>query len=408
MKISRVSQRLAGGDGHGWNAHNKGLALQAAGQDVILLSVGDPDFATPEPIFYEALAAMKHDRTHYSPSQGEPALRAAIAALETATSDHPCDPDEVVVFPGATNAIYAVLSCLVNPGDEILVPEPMYVGYWGITAALGLRVRTVPLDCANNFALDAAAVRDAITDDTRVVMVNTPGNPGGNIITREQLADLASHCRDRDIWLLCDEVYSLITYKQRHVSLRASARSLDNTVMVDGLSKSHAMSGWRVGWAVAPRELVPHLARFAGATMFGCPQFIQDASAYALGHNIEHVERMRREYQRRRDYVVSRVNTLPGLRCQAPDAGMFVMVDVSARGMDGDGFTEWLLEQARVTVVPGSAFGPSGANFVRVTLCQPMDVLARALDRLETLLRAPADGSVASRQGSGDGRPVLA
>ena len=397
MKISKMSQRLAGSGGHGWAAHDKGLALQAAGEDVILLSVGDPDFPTPEPIFYEALAAMKHDRTHYSPAQGEPALRAAVAALETETSDHPCDPEEIVVFPGATNAIYAVLSCLVNPGDEILVPEPMYVGYWGITGALGLRVRTVPLDFANNFALDIAAVRAAIPPDTRVLMVNTPGNPGGNIIGHEQLAELAAMCREREIWLVCDEVYSLITYKQRHVSLRASARSLDNTVMVDGLSKSHAMSGWRVGWAVAPRELVPHLARFAAATMFGCPQFIQDASAYALAHNIEHVERMRREYQRRRDYVVRRINALPGLSCQAPDAGMFVMVNVGALGMDGDGFSEHLLEHARVTVVPGSAFGPSAADFVRVTLCQPMAVLERAMDRVEAMLLKPAGGVAASR-----------
>lgn len=395
MKISSVSQRLASGDGDGWAVHDKGVALQAAGQDVILLSVGDPDFPTPEPIFYEALAAMKHDRTHYSPAQGEPALRAAIAALETQTSDHPCDPDEIVVFPGATNAIYAVLSCLVNPGDEILVPEPMYVGYWGIAGALGLRVRTVPLDCADNFALKLATVRAAITADTRVVLVNTPGNPGGNIIGREQLAELAAVCHERQIWLVCDEVYSLITFKQRHVSLRASARSLDNTVMVDGLSKSHAMSGWRVGWAVAPRELVPHLTRFAGATMFGCPQFIQDASAYALGHNIEHVERMRLEYQRRRDYVVQRINALPGLSCQEPDAGMFVMVNVAALGMDGDGFARHLLEQARVTVVPGRAFGPSAADFVRVTLCQPMDVLARAIDRVEAMLTASRDGVAA-------------
>jgi arginine:pyruvate transaminase len=387
MRISELSQRLAAGDGHGWETHNTGLALQQAGRDVILLSVGDPDFATPEPIFYEALAAMKHDRTHYSPAQGEPALRAAIAALETKTSDHPCDPDEVVVFPGATNALYGTLSCLVDAGDEIVVPEPMYVGYWGITAALGLRVQTVPLNCSNNFAFDTEAISAAITDETRVVMVNTPGNPGGNIIGREQLADLAAYCRERGVWLLCDEVYSLITFKQRHVSLRASARSLDNAVMVDGLSKSHAMSGWRVGWAVAPRELVPHLARFAGATMFGCPQFIQDASAYALAHNIEHVERMRVEYQRRRDYVVERVNSLPGLRCQAPDAGMFVMVNVAALGMNGDAFAQRLLDEALVTVVPGSAFGRSAGDYVRVTLCQPMDVLARALDRIELMLR---------------------
>lgn len=387
MHISQAALRLAGDAGKGWEAHERGLELQAAGEDVILLSVGDPDFATPEPIFYEALVAMKRDRTHYSPAQGEPALRRAIAALETATSSHPCDPDEIVVFPGATNAVFAILACLLDGGDEIVVPEPMYVGYRGIFRSLGLDVRHVPLDCDANFALDVDRVRNAIGPRTRVVLVNTPGNPGGNMIGREQLAALANLCRERDVWLVCDEVYSLITFRQRHVSLRASASRLDNTVMIDGLSKSHAMSGWRIGWAVAPRELVPHLVRFTGATKFGCCQFIQDAAAFALATNIEHVERMREEYLRRRDFVVDRVNAIPGLRCHRPDAGMFVMVDVGGLGVDGDGFTQELLERARVTVVPGSAFGPSAQRYVRVTLCQPMEVLARALDRIEDLVR---------------------
>jgi arginine:pyruvate transaminase len=218
------------------------------------------------------------------------------------------------------------------------------------------------------------------------VLVNTPGNPGGNMINREQLAELATLCRERGIWLVCDEVYSLITYRQRHVSLRASARSLDNTIMIDGLSKSHAMSGWRLGWAVAPPELVPHLTRFAGATMFGCCQFIQDAAAFALANNIEHVERMRSEYCRRRDHVVERVNAMPGLRCRPPDAGMFVMVDVSDLGVDGETFARELLERVRVTVVPGSAFGPSARDFVRVTLCQPQAILDQALDRVATMV----------------------
>lgn len=386
MKISKAATRLAEARGTGWAVHEQGLARKAAGEDIILLSVGDPDFATPEPIFYEALVAMKRDRTHYSPPQGELPLRKAIAALETATSHHPCDPDEVVVFPGATNAIFSVLACLLDAGDEIVVPEPMYVGYWGILQALGLNIRHVPLDCDDNFGLDVGLVRKAIGADTRAVLVNTPGNPGGNMIGREQLAELATICRELGVWLVCDEVYSLITYRQRHVSLRASAQSLDNTVMIDGLSKSHAMSGWRVGWAVAPRELVPHLTRFAGATMFGVCQFIQDAAAFALATNIEHVDRMRAEYLRRRDYVVERINAMRGLRCHRPDAGMFVMADVSGLGTDGDAFARDLLESAQVTVVPGSAFGPSARRFVRVTLCQPLELLETALDRMETLL----------------------
>lgn len=386
LNLSRVAQRLDSDGGDVWAVSDRAAEMEKEGIDVIRLCVGDPDFDTPTPIHAAVGQSLRQGRTHYSASQGEPELRAAIAALETKTSPHPCSADEIVVFPGATNALYSVLSCLLNNEDELLVPDPMYVGYCGFLAAIGCQVTQVPLNVARNFALDIEAIKAAVTVKTRVVLINTPGNPAGNMITPEEMAELAEFCRDKGLWLVCDEVYSMITFARRHTSLRAAAKHLDNVIMVDGLSKSHAMSGWRVGWAVAPKALIPHLSHFAGATVFGCPQFIQDAAAFALRHDEYYVAKMREEYRTRRDYVVERINAIDGLNCQAPDAGMFVMADVSALGLDGRQFAEALLEEQQVCTVPGEGFGESTRNYVRITLAQSVEVLRKAFDRIEAFV----------------------
>ena len=242
-RYSALSQRLLAGDSGGWETHDRAVEMQRYGQDVIMLDVGDPDFRTPEPIIDNAVSYLRVGRTHYSPALGELKLRRAVADLETQTSPHRCSADEVAIFPGATNAIHAVLSCLLDPGDEIIVPEPMYVGYMPVMRCIDARVKTVPLDAGAGFALDLASVKAAFTDRTRVLFLNTPGNPTGTIISRSKLRELGRFCRQRGVWLVCDEVYSMFTYEGLHCSARASVEQLDNVVMIDGLSKSHAMSG---------------------------------------------------------------------------------------------------------------------------------------------------------------------
>lgn len=381
-QYARVTERLASENSDVWQVHDRALEMQREGTDVILLSVGDPDFRTPEPIIDNAVSYLRVGRTHYSPSLGEIKLRRAVADLETATSPHPCTTDEVAIFPGATSALHAVLACLLDPGDEIVIPEPMYVGYTPIMLALDARVRAVPLDAAGGFRLDVEAVKNALSDATKVLFLNTPGNPTGSIIPKNDIRDLAAHCRERGIWLLCDEVYSMFCYEGKHVSARGSAKYIDNVVMVDGLSKSHAMSGWRMGWVVAPPTLVERLGRYAGATQFGCPQFIQDASAFALENDQEYVQKMGDEYRARRDFVLEELASVELLRCARPRAGMFIMCDVSATGMDGLEFARTLLEEQGVSVIPGDAFGPSTRNFVRIGLAQSRAVLDRACKRL--------------------------
>ncbi|MGL6162299.1 pyridoxal phosphate-dependent aminotransferase [Microbulbifer sp.] len=387
-RFSIQSEALNRADADVWAVSDRARELAGKGEDVIFLCVGDPNFDTPEPILDFARARLGVGRTHYSPAAGEPVLRRAIADIESKVSPHPCSPDDVVVFPGGTNAIYSVLACMLNPGEEIVIPEPMYIGYVPICDSLRLKVKPVPCPAETNFAFDVAAIERAIGENTRAVMINTPGNPTGAMATPEQLRELAAYCRERNIWLVCDEMYSMITFARRHTSLRTAAEHLDNIVVIDGLSKSHAMSGWRLGWAVARGPLVERLAEFAGATIFGCPQFIQETAAFALEFDTYFVKQMRDAYEKRRDLIVPRINGIPGLRCSSPEAGMFVMVDVSRvalskAGGSGQAFAEALLDAERVSVLPGAPFGPSAANHVRLTLAADEAELSRALDRIE-------------------------
>lgn len=383
-RYSAMSQRLRAQDSDGWETHDRAVELQRDGEEVIMLDVGDPDFRTPEPIIDNAVSYLRVGRTHYSPALGELKFRRAVADLETQTSPHRCSAEEVAIFPGATNAIHAVMSCLLDPGDEVIIPEPMYVGYLPVMRCIDASVKTVPLDARAGFALDVETVKAAFTDRTRVLFLNTPGNPTGTIISRSKLRELGDFCYQRGVWLVCDEVYSMFTYEGIHCSARASVDRLDNLVMIDGLSKSHAMSGWRMGWAVAPPALIEHLGAYATATLFGSPQFIQDASAFALENDQAYVANMRKEYRERRDYVLGKLDKLKGLGCVRPRAGMFIMCDVSGTGLDGRTFARELLEQQRVSVVPGDAFGPSAADFVRIGLAQNRPVLKKACKRIRS------------------------
>lgn len=398
-RFSHLAQRLANLSGlqdseNHWLVHEQALQMQRRGEDVILLSIGDPDFRTPEPIVDNAVSHIRVGRTHYSASQGELNLRRAIADQETRTSPHPCSPEEVAIFPGATNAIYAVLSCLLNPGDAIVIPTPAYVGYSPITAALQLDTHFVNTSAEQGFVPSFESLIRAVGKTTRAILINTPGNPSGAIIGRETLSKLANYCHRRGIWLICDEVYSMFTYEKRHISLRASAQQLDNIVMIDGLSKSHAMSGWRVGWAVAPRDLVKHLTRFSAMSIFGCPQFIQDAAAFALSNDEYYVAEMRTEYRRRRDQVCPLLGKIPGIGYLRPESGMFIMVDVnSIYGGDDQVFASELLATEKVSVIPGCAFGACTRGHIRLSLAQPMKTLLEGCKRIERFVAANLMGN---------------
>jgi len=396
-RFSALTERLGGDTSEVWAVHERACALLAEGEEVYLLSVGDPDLPTLPSTVDHAIDSLREGRTHYAPGAGELRLREVIAGIEERSAGRPCSPDDIIVFPGATNAIYGVMSCLLDPGDEVIIAEPMYIGYRGLFAALGAKVVSVALEVNNGFKLNLEWLTAAMTDQTRVVFINTPGNPAGNMIPADQLRTLADLCSKRDIWLVSDEVYSMITFEDRHVSLRTAAERLENVVVIDGLSKSHAMTGWRLGWVVTHQALVEHLLRFFSSTVFGCSQFVQDAAAFALQNDEEYMAEVRSEYKNRRDFVCDRIASIPLLDCAKPEAGMFVMLDVRGLNTDGMAFAEELLEEQRVSVLPGAGFGSSTRDYVRLSLAQPLSCLEESMNRIERFANARgADATGAS------------
>lgn len=383
MKFSRSIERLAIDTSTAWGVHEEASALKAKGKDIILFSIGDPDLPTLDITVDHAIASLRAGRTHYSPGAGEKPLRQAIADIESRTSGHITSIDQIVIHPGGTNAIYTTLSCLLDEGDDIIIPTPMYVGYQGLLAALGANVISVPLDPDKNFALDVNTVKQAFTANTRVLFLNTPGNPCGNIIPAAQLRELSAFCLEREVWIVCDEVYSMITFGERHVSLLNAAASLDNVVVIDALSKSHSMTGWRMGWTVSTEHTARRILDFASATIFGCCQFVQDAAAFALQNDEEYMRAIADEYRVRRDYALERIARIPGLQANKPGAGMFIMLDVSGVAANGLEFARSLLEQKGVSVLPGVAFGSITDRFVRLSLTHPVHVMSKAFDRME-------------------------
>ena len=384
--VSKLSLRLDTDSAEAWQVHSDALQLQKQGEDVVILSIGDPDFRTPEPIIDNAVSHMRVGRTHYSPALGELNLRRAVADYEARVSSHGCSVEEVSIYPGVTSAIYSVMSCLLNAGDEVIIVDPWYVGYEPILAALDVSTKTITAAPDNNFEPVYEDFVEAVTDKTRVIFINTPGNPTGAIIPRETLRKLASYCFDEGIWLVCDEVYSMFTYETPHISLRTAAESLENIVVIDGLSKSHAMSGWRMGWAVAPPELTRHLGNFAAMSIFGCPQFIQDAAAFALNNDEYYVRDMCEAYRKRRDLVCAHLDEIPGISYIRPQSGMFIMVDISEYNKNDNEFAQELLASQKVSVLPGSAFGSSTSGHVRVSLVQPENILSDGCERLKNFV----------------------
>lgn len=386
LPFSRTSARLAAPGSDVWKVHYDALERFEQGDDILLLSVGDPDFNTPDYISEHVIERIKAGRTHYSTAQGETHLRQAIADLERRGTGIPFSAEQVSIFPGATAALYAIFASILDEGDSVLVPEPMYVGYHSIFDALGTELITVPLR-PPGFVLDVDELMAQVKPNTRAVLVNTPGNPCGNIIPPESLTRLAEACRARNLWLVCDEVYSLITFDQPHISLLKCTQSFDNIAVVDGLSKSHAMTGWRLGWIIGSQALVDAATRFSGAAFFGVSQFIQDGAAYALENDADDVEIMRKAYEARRDYAMQRLDAIQGLSYFRAAGGMFVMIDATAVANDGDSFSERLLAQTGISTIPGNAFGPSARNYVRLSLTMDETQLGDAFDRIERMLR---------------------
>ena len=382
MRYSTLTQRIAGDGAAAWQIHDRALELREQGVDVLLLSIGDPDFDTPTPIVNAAIPRLLAGDTHYPAVRGSHGLRTSIARRHHQRSGQTVDADHVIVFPGAQCAVYSVVQCLLDPGDEVLVAEPMYVTYEGVFGACGAKVVPVPVRSQNGFRVDPLDVAARITPKTRAMLLNSPNNPSGASLPLSTWQTLAALCIRHDLWLISDEVYSDLLYEGEHISPASLPGMAERTATINSLSKSHAMSGWRVGWVIGPKPLCEHLVNLSLCMLFGIPDFIQNAAQLALDENLPQVASMREEYRLRRDLVCASLDHCPGLRAVRPDGGMFVMVDVRATGLSAQHFAERLLEGYGVSVLAGEAFGPSAAGHIRIGLVVDRAKLADACRRI--------------------------
>lgn len=383
MQYSRLTQRIAGEGAAAWDIHYRALARQAKGDDVIILSVGDPDFATPTPIVDSAVDSLRAGATHYADVQGKARLRELIARRHRQTGGAPdTRTDNVAVMAGAQCGLYTVAQCVLDPGDEVIVPEPMYVTYEAALQAAGATLVRVPLRAANDFQPDPAEFAAAVTPRTRALLLNSPHNPTGQVLSRDHWEALAALCREHDLWLLSDEVYAELIHDGEHLSPDSLPDMRERTAIVSSLSKSHAMTGWRLGWVIGPAPLIQHLTHLALCMLYGSPDFIQDAACEALAHPPAALDEMRRTYRTRRDTVLEALADDDTVEALRPAAGMFMMVDIRRTGLSAQAFADRLLDTQGVSVLAGDAFGPSASGFVRLSLTVDADRLREACRRL--------------------------
>lgn len=392
LPLSKVSTNMENIGMFGWDIHERAATRKANGEDVLLLTIGDPDFPTPDFISSALFEALLQHRTHYANPRGEYQLRQTLADLESANTGKQFSVNQFNVFNGASNALYSTLRCIADPGKNVVLIEPYYIGYPPILSAVGV-IPNIATTQAPHFNITTAAIESAIDDDTVAVLLNTPVNPSGHVVDAETMREIYELCRERNIWVICDEVYALLYYEKQHTSMLSIADDLSNVVVIDSLSKSHAMSGWRIGWSATNEDFSNRLSLFALSTFFACNQFVQDAATRALQSSRHQIEPMRTEYRKRRDYTIGRIRHIDGIDAELPSAGMFVMADVH---QDGYQFAQRMLADVGVSVAAGFACGDTTKNHVRISLGLPMDELKRAWDRIEDWM-SPANSPARER-----------
>ncbi len=388
MRFSPLVDRIAGKGAEAWNIHHDAERQRAAGREIIFLTVGDPDQPPPEPIIAATIAALRQHRTGYAPIVGYEQTRAAIAARFARRTGQPCAAENVVIVPGTQAGLYCVLQCLAGPGDEVIVPEPMYATYEAVAGAAGARIVNVPLRPENGFHPDLDQLARAVTPQSRVLWINSPHNPTGAVLRREEIAFVAELCRRHDLWLVSDEVYEDLAFARPHLSPYALPGMAERTVVISSLSKSHAIPGFRFGWVIGPVALTRHLFNLILCTLYGGPPFIQDGAMPALTGELAEVAALHEDYRRRAALLAGILGAAPNCRVAQPEGGMFLLLDVRGTGRGSEEFARLLLEREAVAVLPCDGFGPSVVGHLRISLTAADDILAEAGRRILRLARS--------------------
>lgn len=383
MRYASVTDRLAGLGGAKWAVHARARALKAAGEEIIELTIGEPDVPTPQPLLAAAARAMQSGRTGYSNGRGEAGLVRALAARYTARRGREIGGDQVMCLPGTQTVLYGILRTLVEAGDEVLLGDPMYATYEGLIAQTGARMVPVPLRPEHGFRMQAADVAARITPRSRVLFLNTPHNPTGAVLRPEDIRALGELAREHDLWIVSDEVYEDLVFPGVPFTSPLDFADLaDRVVVASSISKSHAAPGFRSGWCVGPAEFCERLLPLSETMLFGSQPFIADMTALAVSQPSPVAAGMTERFARRAGLIAGALDGTAGLRVHRPEAGMFALVDVRATGLSGEAFALGLLDREKVAVMPGESFGAGLNGWLRLSLTQPDETITEACTRI--------------------------
>ncbi len=355
----------------------------AAGDDVLALTIGEPDFAVPEHVVETTIESLLAGRTGYSGGRGEHRVLSAIVDKYTLHYRRPIDTDQIIIVSGTQNGLSVAMYGVVDPGDDVLVPDPYYATYEGVVRAAGGRIVSVPLDPDKGFHLDPDVLRSCITPASRALLLNTPHNPTGATLSLAEIEAIGEICIEHDLWIISDEVYADHTYDGTPAASPLDVAELhERTIVTTSLSKSHAMPGFRTGWMVASAETVEALLPLAESMLFGTQPFLQDGAATALRDDMSITREMRSTFRRRAEIMCRAIDGAGAIRSPMPEAGMFVMADVRGTGLSGIDFALKLFESTDVAVMPGESFGVGGTGHIRISMTVADDVVAEAARRI--------------------------
>jgi len=388
MRFSKKMSRL--GTETAFEVLAAARALEAQGRDVVHLEIGEPDFDTPANIVDAAVRALRDGQTHYTPAAGIPELRRAIANEVSATRGIEVDPAQVVVVPGGKPIMYFVITALVEEGDEVVYPNPGFPIYESMIKFAGGTPVPMPLLQANQFRLDTTELESLVTDRTRLIILNSPANPTGGVLTRGDLEAVARVVRDRDVVILADEIYGRIIYEGEFSSISSLPGMAEKTVILDGFSKTYAMTGWRLGYGVMPVALAEHVTRLQINSNSCTSAHTQWAGVEALTGPQDAVGEMVAAFRQRRDVIVDGLNNIPGIRCLKPSGAFYVFPDITGTGLTSKQMETYLLNDAGVATLAGTSFGAYGEGHIRLSYANSVANIEKALRRIRKALAGRA------------------
>jgi aspartate aminotransferase len=386
-QLSDASHRLEGQ--RMFQIFAKTRDLERQGKNILHFELGDPDFNTPTNIIDVVIESLKNGDTHYAPSSGLFELKEAAADVTVRSRGFRPDLDQILVCPGANIIIYYVVACTVNPGDEVIVPDPGFVSYFSILKFLGAKIVRIPLREENGFRLDPDDIEKAVTSNTRLIIMNSPSNPTGAVMTRGEIGRTFEIAKNKDLYILSDEIYARMVFEDaniKHFSPSHYDHCKERTIILNGFSKSYAMTGWRLGVATGPLDLIAKMALMLETTSSCVSPFIQKACVEALRGPQDPIMKMVQEFRGRRDALVEGLNRLPNISCISPQGAFYAFPNISKTGWTSEEFADKMLSEAGVALAPGPVFGDYAEGFVRICYANSKENIREALKRMEKVL----------------------